>query len=330
MTDLYLHKGHALIEVKPERTARLVRFSPKTDFLLSPTATKVIIQEGGKYQLDVVFEVPEDFKPWYIEFKRGARVELSEKLSRKEPMDPIVSGSAKESAREAADESGKEPAKEAGKQEKGTKASKDKAPPVEVGAAPGGRTHVADAIKERTGVSAELPVPLNAKDSQVGQHLRSGKLYEGHFAVDIPEDGGDGGEQITEFYVPKDKRMVQIGAEQTIPLSMLGTALNYAAKVAAQVRITATDGRQFFAQGVYSAARVSGKLVFEIQYWPEAEVPERLKEPLRLTASVMKQAKPSERKFGYLFLVDPGVEITSFSTGGGGGGGQRVKIAVPE
>jgi hypothetical protein len=323
MSDLYTHKEYKWSEIKPDQPDKLVRFSPRTDFLLSPSAAKVIQKDSGsKYQFDVVFEVPTDFEPWYIEFKRGARAELTKKLEMEKSPGSVVSAdsgdtkAAEKPTKEEKAEGGGKPAKEEKK--------------VEVGAAPAGKTHVADAIKERTGVTSEVPVVLNAHDKILLKFLHRGQVIAaGHFYVQVPEKEVPPALRVKEFEVPGDKRMVQVGAEQNMPENVLATALNYAAKVTSQPKITTTDGRDYFAVGVYSAAMVGGKMVIEIQYWPDAEVPERcLKEPKKLTASVMKAASPAERKFGYLFLVDPGVEIASFSASGKGKG-QDLKITVP-
>lgn len=314
MSDLYTNKDHNLKEVKPEQAQRLVRFGLKTDFLLNATTANAILK-NGKYQFDVVFEVPETFEPWYMEFKQGGRAELTKSLMRKESPGPPAGETASE-AKPAQGAKGEKTAKEEKK--------------VEVGEAPAGRTHVADAIKERTGATADLPVILDSRDKYVQRALRGEKLWAGHFYTEVSEKEVPAGSKVTVFEVPTDKRMVQVGAEQNMPESIFGSALNYAAKVAAQPRITTNDGTNYFAVGVYSAAKIGGKLIFEVQYWPEAEIPERcLKEAKKVNANVMKQAKADERKFGYIFLVDPGVEIVSFSTTGKGEG-QKVKIAVPE
>ncbi|MFH1419040.1 MAG: CvpA family protein [Planctomycetota bacterium] len=295
MSDVYTHKGLELANIAPGQANKLVRFSPETDLILGPEIAKSIQQGGKGYEFDVVFEVPQDFVPWHIAFKDGAVAEITRKMSRKESPGPLGSGSAAAPS---------EPTAEHGQSS------------VEVGAAPAGRTHFADAIEERTGVSSRLPLPLDGSVSFVARSLRGGKLHEGHFWVEVPENPEAVSSVVTEFAVPSGKVMVQVGAEQNMPESMFGKALNYAAAVASQISVRTSDGRQYYAQGVYSAAPVGGKMIFEIQYWPNAEIPERcLKthEPKKLTKSVMENANPESRKFGYLFLVDPGVEITMFS-----------------
>lgn len=327
MSDLYLHKGHGLIEIKADQPQRLVAFDSKTDFLINPTVAKAVMKEGNRYIFDVVFEVPTDFEPWFIEFKRGGRAEITKNLFKKEAPGPL-GGSASPSKPPKEDKAKQKPKEEKEAKEE-QEAKKPEPPPVEVGAPPAGRTHVADAIKERTGVTAELPAVLSNENSYVQKHLRGGKLGEGHFYVEVTDEEIPAASRITEFEIPEGKRMVQVGAEQNMPESLYGKAMNYAASVAAQFFVTTGDGQQFFAVGVYSAAKVGDKYIFEVQYWPQAEVPERsLKEPLKLKPNIMKQANPAERKFGYIFLVDPGVEIVSFSTTSKGQG-QSLKISVP-
>ena len=321
MSDVYTNKEHNLKEVPEGQNARLVRFDPTTDFLLSlgtaKAAAKVSTQGEQQtakyYELDVAFEVPDDpdFKPWYIEFKRGARVELTDKMKTDPPefsAKALTAGGA--------------PSKVEGGETPGAGAPK-------VGEPPKGRVHVANAIEERTGASALLPVVLSKKDKFVAKYLKASKLDEGHFYVELKKEEIPPEDAVTEFFVPEGKRIVQVGAEQNIPESMFGKALNYAAKVAAQVRITTADGKEYYAQGVYASATIEGKTFFEIQYWPEAEIPERcLKAPLKVKDNDMK--KDAGRKFGFIFVVDPGVKIVAFSTGSGNvAKKQELSIQVP-
>jgi len=351
MSDIYIHQEHGHEKVAPDQPSRLVRFSPQTDFLLNSKVAHAVAAGTSGYRLDVVFDVPEDFEPWYIEFKRGGRAEFAKKMFRTQAPAPLgesasgdsskQSGDAQQPGSPAADdkpasstetgegEQTEEPAgndKSAGTDESAA-ADSEGATPVEVGAAREGRAHVADAIRERTAATAKLPVPLDAADAKVAKYVRRGKLGEGHFWVELPNSAAPKS-PVTELDVPDGKRMVQIGAEQCMPGNVLGRALNYAASVTAQINVTTTDGQRYFAQGVYSAAPTDGQLVLEIQYWPAADIPERcLRPPVKLTKQVMEQARPSQRRFGYFFLVDPGVQITGFSTGSGEP--QPLRISVP-
>lgn len=304
-SDLYIHSALGYAEIKADQPRRLIRFSPLTNILLDQSVAKAV-RHGSGYRFDVAFEVPETFKPEYIEFKRGAIARLTPSLFKEMPPGPLPMPQAE--TPEVSDSS-----------------------EAEVGEALKGVRHVANAVEERTGVSPLLPIPLDADNSYVKSKLLQGKLNEAHIWVEVPDDPDKIEKKITEFYVPKGKVIVQIGAEKTIPASLIGRAMNYSANVVSYISLTTSDGTVYYAQGVYSAAPIGGKMFFEIQYWPTAEVPERClqaRKPLKLTNNVMERANPAERKFGYIFLVDPGVEIVQFSTGGSES--QAVKISVPQ
>ena len=187
---------------------------------------------------------------------------------------------------------------------------------VKVGDAPKGETHVANAVADRTGATTVLPIPLDRNDSQVVRSLRGGRLGECAIAVEVPDKLPEGPSAITELWAPEGKRVIQIGSEKCMPQSMFGKALNYAAKVATQVCVYSDDGTAYFAQGVYAYAPIGKNNWFEIQYYPEAEVPERCLKPMnKLTDSILKQTKESERRLGFIFVVPPGTKIVAFSAG---------------
>ena len=304
MSDIYTHRVHGPKELGPQQSTRLVRFAPQTDFILALQQTRPVAKLGKRgtadicetWRFDVAFEVPEDFEPWYVEFKRGARAELTTKQKLPEPPDwaSRALGSGGESGR-----------------------VKRTAP--KVGEASGGRTNVAYAIEERTGATNLLPVVLASDDSIVARHSSGDRLRGGdgcHFFVDVPEEEISPDRQVKEFLVPGNKRMIQIGASVLQAESMYGKALSFANRVAAQITIRDSNGQAYFAIGQYAAAQVEGRQVFEIQYYPDAGMPERcLKKPKRVTNRILTRGGRDKTKFGYLFLVDPGVTIVSFHAG---------------
>lgn len=307
MTDIYTHRKHGPTSVTTDQRKRLCLFGPMTDFILGDKFTNVV-SDGDSFKFDVAFEVPPDFQPWYLEFKRGGRVDLSGKKVLKEP--PSYAS---------------RPLGQGGKQGK-VKRQDNKL----VGAAPGGALHVADAIEERTGVSDEIPIPLEKNDPVIAKHLVQGKLggddcqfwYEPKPYVLEPSD------RVEKFSVPSDKRMVQIGAEVLKQSNMYSRAIGFANRVTAQIQITDSEGNSYFAVGQYAAVEIEGTYKIEIQYYPNAEVPERcLKKPTKVTHSLMTKAGPEHTRFGYLFLVPPGVKIVSFNAGSGKS--QELDIEVP-
>ncbi len=350
MSDLYTHKEHGLTAVLPNQASRLVRFGPHTDFLLNATTAPPVAEIYGKgenkacngFIFDVAFEVPESFQPWYVEFKRGARVELTKKLAVDAPPSgaAMAYGSAAPKSQSTLDTSKAETQSEDSEEENGgdsTESSDSEQPAkqpgkAKVGRAPGGNVHVADAVEARTGAYDDLPIPLPKGNSLVSQKIHGGGLGECNFYIDMPTEAPNNN-VVKKFFVPEDKKMVQVGADRKDALSLYGRALNYAVNVAAQIKVTDSEGKDYYAIGVYSAAPVGGKMVLEIQYYPESEQPERAlsgKKAKKVTESILKAAKPDQRLFGYLFLVDPGVKIVSFSAGARNNAKQQVEIDVPK
>lgn len=186
-----------------------------------------------------------------------------------------------------------------------------------VGDKPAGRTNVASAVEEATGVSSKLPVKIKKSDVPGGA-LSGGKLKEGHFVVEGVGGKINKGESVSEFVVPDDLVMVQIGAEKNFAGSTLGQALEFAKQALAQIFVTSEGGDQYFALGVYTAATVNGQRVLELQYWPEKreEMPERALEPARrLTTNLLKTAaNQNDLKMGFLFLVPRGTHLVKFNT----------------
>ena len=299
MSDIYTHKQHGPTLVKDKQRERLVAFHPTTDFVLGPNTTN-IIKDQDKYKFDVAFEVPDDFEPWYVEFKHGARADLT-------TLDKKTNGKGTPSwaSRPLGSTGGKSGL-----------VSTDR---PKVGAAPGGRLQIANAIEDRTGFSDLLPIPLNAENDIVKQHSAGTKLRGGdncHFHVEA--EIGFPGVEIREFIVPQGKVMFQVGAEVVKAKSMWGNAINFANRVTAQIRVKDDKGKEYFAIGQYAAAEIDGQWIIEIQYYPDHEVPERAlsgKKATRVTKSVLKKAGKDKSKFGYLFIVDRRVKIVSFHSG---------------
>lgn len=191
------------------------------------------------------------------------------------------------------------------------------APKPKVGEKQAGRTNVASAVEEATGVSSKLPVAIKKSDVP-SSALAAGKFKEGHFVIEGVGGKIKKGEAVKEFQVPEDMVMVQIGAEKNFAGSTLGQALEFAKQALAQIFVTSEGGDQYFALGVYTAATVNGKRVLELQYWPEKreEMPERALEPAkRLTTNLLKTAaNQNDLKMGFLFLVPKGTHLVKFNT----------------
>ncbi|MCH8271155.1 MAG: hypothetical protein IH985_08110, partial [Planctomycetes bacterium] len=324
MTDLYINDKHLFTEVTPEQSTRLVRFDSQTNFILSPVNTRPVhlqVSDGsggartGGYEFDVAFEVPDDFEPSYLEFKRGARFTFP-----RGDDDSLYLADSPDYASSAMG-GGTVQARSGGGSS--------------VGQAPGGRVHVANAVTERTGVFTELPVALDMSSPIVSRWTSGNRLRGGdgcHFSVVLPQGDLDPALRVTEFTVPAGKKMLQVGAERLQAESMYGRALSFATRVMAQIFVRDSSGKEYFAIGQYAAVDIGGQVTFEIQYYPDVLVtgmPERCLKPLKtVKASMLRSAGRENSKFGYIFLVDPGVTIVSFHAGARSGNSQPLNLEV--
>lgn len=314
-SDVYVNKSHNWVQIQDGQAKRLVRFDPMTNFVLSNNATKEVIEQGKGYRICVAFEVPDDFEPWYLAYKNGGRCEINKAKMFKQT--PPKSG-AIAMGNSGPGRSLGEPAKpkpKPGQEAAGT-----------VGKPAGGATHIANATDVY--VTSKIPVPVSRSESVVSGSLKGGKLDDCHFAVELEEDI-EKSLEVKEFLVPDGKKLVILDADKNQALSMYGRALNFTSNVLAQVTLTTDKGEIYFAQGFYAVGKTSGKTWVEIQYHPEPDVPERsVTKPKKVTNAVLQSTPKETRRFGYIFVVDPGVKITTFKSGGTGGA-QSVNIDVP-
>lgn len=309
MSDIYTHRQHKLLEVQKEQRVRLVRFAPTTDFVLGDTQTKVL-ENGDNFEFDVAFEVPDDFQPWYLEFKHGGRAELKPKMLAKErPAYASYSQGTAGLSGTVKDTSG-----------------------AIVGDAPGGTLHGFNAIDERTGASDDLPIVLSKSNSAVAAHLAGDKVGGDNCAFWAEIDGNEVSEddKVTKFSVPDGKRMVQIGADILKQENYLSRAIGFANRMVGQTTIKDDKGNAYYAVGFYVAMEENGKTIIEFQYDPTSEQPERaLKKPTKFTHAKLSSAPKDKIKFGFLFVVDPGVKIVEFSPNGKATQQMATPIEVP-
>lgn len=304
-SDLYTHHSHNYRELARGQQRRLVRFNPETQFILTASHTKAVQEKDGTgYRFDVAFEVPENFTPWYIAFKRGPRLELTKKQFVEKPPAYASTASGGRQATAAAD-----------------------AP--QVGEAPAGATHVSNVTQEGTAVTDTLPIALPKAQNLVQSAVQGDRIGDCHFAINAPASEPEGDDAVTQLLVPDGKKIVFLGAKQLQAESLFGKSLNYASNVAAQIKVTTDDGKMYYAQGVIAKAKVEGKSMIELQYHPEPEVPERcLAKPKRVTTKALQATPEDERFFAYIFVVDPGVKLVKFQSGGMGST-QQLNIVVP-
>lgn len=269
----------------PTSPNKLVEMRPDEPVALDATAAK---------KFDVVFEVPEtkDFDLAFVEYKRGARVELGKSKWRKEPLDPIGPDKAKATATVA------------------KPVAKPKKPTAKATGRVGGR----HALGEQSSFGPTLPIPLaggqiSSRDAEVS----GARFVQGHVVVVLgAQPAADEAGMVKQLEVPADKRLLQLAVEPLFAKSLLGKARQFAVKTLRQYRIEDEQGGMYFPIGEYRLAEVGGEQVLELQYWPNNPIPERA---LRAPRKVRERDLEDGGELTYLFLVPPGRRIVVFKTG---------------
>jgi hypothetical protein len=181
----------------------------------------------------------------------------------------------------------------------------------------GGRDRVS-ARYVREGVSrfsAELPIPISERVlSEQGSDLTDGKLEEGHVAIAMSEAGVEGNDAIKSFVVPEGKRLLQLGVERTEAQSIFGKSLQFTRETLSQFTVTDQEGEEYHRIGELRVADVQGKETLELQYWPNADMPERC---IRDFRAVKNNHMTGEYSLVYFYLIPEDRQPQRFNVGGG-------------
>ena len=115
---------------------------------------------------------------------------------------------------------------------------------------------------------------------------------------------------VQKFAVPKGKVMVQILMNPKTAGSVFGRALTFAKRHVMQWRVSDSTGQNYWPLGEVRIARTQTGGRVEIQYNPEADIPERALKPAKSVSE--KQLLSSDSLVVFLFLVPEKAEITAF------------------
>jgi len=267
--------------------------------------------------VDVVFELPTGFKPHFIEYKRAARANVS--FAKPQPKStganaaPTPKPSTKTAS--AATEPKREPHRRSPRPEPRHEAPKPAttAAPTKSTGNGGGRTRAFKAIASKSFFGNKLPFELRSYRGMSNVEVSRGALSNGHLIADAkqPETGGD--EPVSTFWVPEDKRLLQLNVGHLKAGSVLGKAMSFAVTTVQNYVVMDENGKPYKIIGKYALAKVNGEDVFEVEYFPEQA---------GTIGGVGKFSRINERglkkddEIVFLFLIDPGQKIVRFTTGG--------------
>ncbi len=273
--------------------------------------------------IEVVFSVPRGFTPEFVEYKRGARAPVSFEKRARPSVAPPATGTASATPGSTApqpaparpspaapvtqvadDQNAVQPTgDEAGSGRRSNRRSRRGRGNVQRVATTGGGSLFGD----------QMPLELRAYRKLKNAELTRDKLTGGHLVGEVDQQSGGSNPPVTRFDVPADKRLLQLDTSFLQARSGFGRAISAAVGTVQNYFVTDSSGKRYKLAGEYATADVNGKKMIEVQYFSS---------PVGSIGGIGKfdRIKDSDLKGDYklvmLFLVDPGVRITAFSTGG--------------
>lgn len=256
-----------------------------------------------KGKVEVAFEVDRDFVPRYIEYKIGARA--------------VVPWNANDSRNTSATTRGGN----------APKVTSDPAPPnsdTRVDSS-GNRDGMVPSTEKggnvrgfttRVGESffgPSLPITLRDYKEVRDLDLQGSAMVRGHIWAYPAEQPSSGSRTISSFFVPEDMRLLQLNVGKLQARSGIGRVLSQAVQTIQNYTVQDENGKLYQVVGKYVVVMQANTEVVEIQYFSDQ---------VGSMGGIGKFSKVADRditedsEFVLLFLVDPGVRIVKFSTGG--------------
>jgi hypothetical protein len=280
-------------------TPRHIRFKkgradlPIVDALYSP--------KGGD-TVEVVFEVPKGFQPTHVAYKRGAMTPVSFDAAK----DEADKGARLEKKPDEAPTTTSTSRSGRNRPATGETVSADR------GDGRGGNIRGVTTKAGRSFFGDELPLELkDYRASNIEQ--RGGVMASGTLLADLEKQAEGKDQPIRKLAVPDDKRLLHLSISKLQARSGLGKILSQAVATVENYFVQDAGGNRYEAVGKYAIANVNGADVVELQYFGGAEAGAGRLRPF----DQIKEANlKGDYGFVLLFLVSPGANITSFSSGG--------------
>ena len=300
----------AIEQEQNDPTMHYVRFDKGRADL--PVVDKVYAPKGGD-TVSVVFEVPKSFQPTHVSYKRGAQAPVSVTEGSSEAPPPARP---RRDAGESAAASGSTPPAAPPAASPPPSASAPPPAATASGEQPSGRRPRGGirGVTNKTGKSFfgdELPVELKAyHGSNIDQS--GGRLASGSLVADLGKQAEGTDPPISKLTVPEDQRLLHLSMSRLQAQSGLGRILSQVVTTVENYYVTDAAGNRYVVVGKYAVANVDGTDTLELQYFGGADGGGRMHPFDRIKDSHLK----GEYGLVLLFLVNPGAQITGFSSGG--------------
>ncbi len=270
-------------------------------------------RDGNNDEVEIVFDLPRRFKPSFLEYKREARAKVSFDQSRAASAPPAPpqpsEGTAVATGPSTTPPTTEPAARAPADSGEGTSRRRPREPRPDRGgtvrgvAATGADSHFGD----------QLPMTMRAYQALKNPEIRGEVISRGHLVGEVAQQANGTDPPVSRFMVPEDQRLLHLRATRLTASSIYGRALNRAVTTVQNYYVEDTNGARYTVVGKYAIATVRGRQYIEVQYFAEhAGSMGGLGDFRR----IREEALTDQDQFVLLFLVDPGVRITAFSTGG--------------
>lgn len=265
-------------------------------------------------QVEVVFELPVGFVPSFLEYKRGARaaVRFDDKPAQPGPgfSERAAAPSAPASPPPTGTVSvpGASPAASSDRATNGIRRRRR----ADNGGNRGGRVRRFATLDGASTFGDVLPMELKSYRGVRNLEASGGVLRSGHLLAETARQAAGTDAPLTKFDVPSDKRLLHLNVAALKAKSYLGKALSSAVAAAQNYTVRDARGRTHKFIGKYVLATKNGTETLEIQFFPDQV---GTIGGLGAFSRVKENNLQASDQLVLLFLVDPGAEIVSFSTG---------------
>lgn len=268
-----------------------------------PVTQKLFEPLDDNNEVEIVFEVPNDFAPGYLEYKLAARAAW-----------PDDGASARTSRSTPARTSSAEPPTD-NSASTATASGRDTSAPGDTVPTSGRKGRVRGATTRVGGsrFANTLPLTLKSYSRLKNVEVSRSELQNGHVVAFVDEQEGGNDSEFSTLATPSDKRLLQLNVRNLQARSSYGRALTSAVKTVQNYTVIDDRGNSYRIIGKFAVADVDGREVFELQYFPEQQ---GTVGGLGKFDKIQEHHLEHDYELVFLFLVDPGVRLVEFTTGG--------------
>lgn len=252
--------------------------------LVNPVDSFALPSEMGGNVIRMFFEVPTDFTPSFVEYRRFVRQDFAKATKLDAPPDSKIASLQTPEERQA----------EAAAEARGFLA----------------------AIKSGSGDATNLPFQIKgdvARRAGVetrGADYVSGRIFGARDAIEASD--------ITNFAVPEGYRLLQVRVDARQARSLAGQVFNYVARTVNQYYAVDNAGDRHLLSGYFAVVKRNGQEYAEIYYTGQPD------DPTFRGLLDFKQIEPAElddegTELGLLFLVPPGTTVRAIQNQTGEG-----------